>query len=131
MVASSKVYIFYNQTYLFIASVFLYCRLFPPLLQKWSLHFWVCVFIYFFFQFFIYSLFWLHCTAYGILVPQPRIEVGAIAVKVTSPNNWTAREFPFIYLFVRIRLIFLKHFFFFQIISTSVKSPKPFKLPIC
>ena len=55
----------------------------------------VRLFIYFF-KFFIYSLFWLHCTAYGILVPQPRIEVGAITV--TSPNNWTAREFPLLFI---------------------------------
>ena len=41
----------------------------------------------YFFTFFIYSLFWLHCTAYGILFPQSRIELGAIAVEVTSPNT--------------------------------------------
>ena len=29
-----------------------------------------------------------------ILVPQPGIELGPTAVKVLSPNHWTAREFP-------------------------------------
>ena len=29
----------------------------------------------------------------GILVPQPGIETGPMAVKVLSPNHWTAREF--------------------------------------
>ena len=48
----------------------------------------------------------------GILVPQPGIEPGPLAVKVWSPNHRTAREFPmpvyflfffnylFIYLFI-------------------------------
>ena len=34
-----------------------------------------------------------HCEACGILVPQPGIEPGPWAVKVWSPNHWTAREF--------------------------------------
>ena len=32
----------------------------------------------------------------GILVPGPGIEPGPMAVKVPSPNRWTAREFPVI-----------------------------------
>ena len=32
--------------------------------------------------------------ACGILVPQPGIEPRPLAVKVKSPNHWTAREFP-------------------------------------
>ena len=45
---------------------------------------------------FIYLLIYLFscCTACGILVPWPGIEPGAPAVKVPSPNHWTAREFP-------------------------------------
>ena len=35
-----------------------------------------------------------HCMACGILVPQPEIDPGSSAVKVLSPNHWTAREFP-------------------------------------
>ena len=31
--------------------------------------------------------------AYRILVPQPGIEPGPLAMKVQSPNHWTAREF--------------------------------------
>ena len=30
----------------------------------------------------------------GILVPQPGIEPGPLAVKAQNPNHWTAREFP-------------------------------------
>ena len=33
-------------------------------------------------------------TVCGILVPQPGIELGPMAVKVPSPNHWTAREVP-------------------------------------
>ena len=38
--------------------------------------------------------FWPHLAACGILVPQPEIEPRTLAVKVPSPNHWTAREFP-------------------------------------
>ena len=31
--------------------------------------------------------------AYGILVPQPGIEAGPLAVKALSPNHQTTREF--------------------------------------
>ncbi|XP_066866622.1 zinc finger protein 69 homolog isoform X2 [Kogia breviceps] len=33
-------------------------------------------------------------SAGGILVPQPGIEPGLLAVRQRSPNHWTAREFP-------------------------------------
>ena len=36
--------------------------------------------------------FWPYCTACRILVPQPGIEPGPSAVKVWSPNHWTARN---------------------------------------
>ena len=32
--------------------------------------------------------------AFGILVPQPGIEPGPLAVEALSLNHWTAREFP-------------------------------------
>ena len=35
-----------------------------------------------------------HCTACGILAPQPGIEPGPLAVRARSPNHWTTREFP-------------------------------------
>ena len=38
-------------------------------------------------------LFWPHCAACGILVPQPGIEPVPPAVEGWSPNLWTAREF--------------------------------------
>ena len=43
--------------------------------------------------------FWLHLEACGILVPQPGIEPVFPAVEVWSPNHWTTREFPEIYIF--------------------------------
>ena len=39
-----------------------------------------------------FFLFWPRPTACGILVPQPGIEPGPMAVKAPSPNDWTARE---------------------------------------
>ena len=44
--------------------------------------------------YFIIIIFWSHCAAWGILVPQPGIEPVAPAVEAQSPNHWTAREFP-------------------------------------
>ena len=38
--------------------------------------------------------FWPRRAAFGMLVPQPGIKPGAPAVRVPSPNRWTAREFP-------------------------------------
>ena len=37
---------------------------------------------------------WPHCAACGILVPQPGIKPGPLAVRATSPNHWTTRELP-------------------------------------
>ena len=48
--------------------------------------FFVCLFV-----------FWLRCTACGLLVPRPGIEPGPLAVRAQSPNHWTAREFPLCY----------------------------------
>ena len=39
-------------------------------------------------------VFWLHCMAYEILVPQAQMEPWPLAVKVLSPNHWTARGLP-------------------------------------
>ena len=54
------------------------------------------------FQCHFFFIFWLHCTACGILVLWPGIEHRPSAVRAQSPNHWTAREFPmpFIYLFI-------------------------------
>ena len=49
------------------------------------------------FSLFIYIylfIYWLHCTAYGILIPQPGIEPVSPTVEAWSPNHWTAREVP-------------------------------------
>ena len=40
-----------------------------------------------------FFFFWPHHVACGMLVTQPGIEPGPLAVKVWSPNHWTAREF--------------------------------------
>ena len=42
----------------------------------------------------IITIIWLGCTACRILVPQPGIESGPLAVKTQSPNHWTSRGFP-------------------------------------
>lgn len=39
-------------------------------------------------------LFWLCCTACGILVSQPGIEPAPPVLGAQSPNTWTAREVP-------------------------------------
>ena len=52
---------------------------------------------------FFFFLFWPHLKAYGILVPQPGIEPGLLAVKAWSPNHWTARAF-LAYCFLRWKL---------------------------
>ena len=36
----------------------------------------------------------LHCTACGILVPQPGIEIVSPALEVWSLNPWTAKKVP-------------------------------------
>ena len=43
-------------------------------------------------------LFWAHHTACGILVPQPGIEPRPFGMKAQSPNHWTAREFPYLFI---------------------------------
>ena len=35
---------------------------------------------------------WLFPAGCGILVPQPRIKPGPMAVRAQSPNHWIARE---------------------------------------
>ena len=41
-----------------------------------------------------FFFFWLHHTGWGVLVPQPGIPPVPSAVKVPSPNHWTASKFP-------------------------------------
>ena len=48
--------------------------------------------------FFFSFSFWPRCEACGILVPQPGIEPAPSAVKVPSPNHWTARELPVMFI---------------------------------
>ena len=43
---------------------------------------------------------------YGILVPQPGIEPRPSAVRVRSPNHWTAREYPVIFSVENIEINF-------------------------
>ena len=39
------------------------------------------------FIFFFFFLFWLGCSAWGILISQPGIESGPLAVEAWSPNH--------------------------------------------
>ena len=52
---------------------------------------------------------WWHPEVCGILVPRPGLEPGAPAVRVPSPNHWTAREFLFFFFFLARE--FLKKYF--------------------
>ena len=66
--------------------------LFPALISKTSISF--------------SFVFWLHLTAYEILVPQPGIKPRAPAVRAPSPDHWTAKEFPdFYFLLSRFQCI--------------------------
>ena len=48
---------------------------------------------------------WLRCTACGILVPRTRMEPKAWAVKVQSPDHWTTREFPTVFILSSLKII--------------------------
>ena len=55
---------------------------------------------------YIYILmFWLHCTACGILVPRPGIEHLPPTLKVWSLNSWTTREVFFLIFLGELLLI--------------------------
>ena len=56
-----------------------------------------------FFLFYFYFLS-LH-VACGILVPQPWIEPGPLAVKAQSPSHWTTRKFPIMY-FLKLKKVY-------------------------
>ena len=61
--------------------------------------------------------FWLHHVAYGILVPQPGIDPWPTAVKVPSPNHWTAGDFPPLSILKRKSVFFLFYFSLHEAIS--------------
>ena len=72
------------QQYSFNTSLYFYCFLNPldslkKLLSHSTVHF---------------SLFWLHCGAYGVLVPWLRVKPVLPAMEVQSPNRWATRAFP-------------------------------------
>ena len=52
-----------------------------------------CLFVLGWVVFFI-IFFWLCHLTCGISIPWPRIESRPSAMRVLSPNHWTAREFP-------------------------------------
>ena len=80
----------------------------------------LCIFVLMYFFFF----FWPHCTACGILIPWPGIQPGPMAVKVQSPNHWTAREFPnILFLLFTIHVFFLVCCILYLYLSIS---PIPF-----
>ena len=53
----------------------------------------------FFTLFYLISFFWPHHIVCRILVPWPGIELVPPAVEAQSPNHWTTREFPSIFIF--------------------------------
>ena len=42
----------------------------------------------------LFIYFWLCCTAFEILVSQPKITPRPLTVRVHSPNSWATRELP-------------------------------------
>ena len=50
-------------------------------------------------------LFWLHCAACGIIVPQPVIEPMPLDVEAWSLNHWTASKVPIWYLLDQLPFI--------------------------
>ena len=52
-------------------------------------------------DFYLLLFFFFGCAlaTCGILIPRPEIEPRPSAVRVQSPNHWTAKEFPNLYLF--------------------------------
>ena len=60
-------------------------------------------------------MFWfflrLHCTACGILVPQPENKPVSLEVKLRSPNHWTTRGFPRSLLLIALCFLYVTYFF--------------------
>ena len=54
---------------------------------------------------FFFRIFWLHCTACGILVPWLGIELLPPAVEAQSLNHWTTTRVPLTEIFTGIYLI--------------------------
>ena len=51
----------------------------------------------------IYLLFFfLAVRLVGILVPRPGMEPGPPAVEARSPNHWTSREFPDLFVYISV-----------------------------
>ena len=63
--------------------------------------------------FLFYFVFRPRHAACGILVPRPETEPVPLAVKVQSPNHWTASEFPVRVLFLPFQFGFLLFIFLF------------------
>ena len=61
---------------------------FPQRATSAYLPYWPATYTFLFFG----GFFGLRHAAYRILVPQPGIKPGPLAVRVPSPNHWTARE---------------------------------------
>ena len=57
-------------------------------------------------------IFWLCHMACGILVHSLEVEPMPLAVGVQNPNQWTARDFPFIVFIFKIYLFFIFPLFF-------------------
>ena len=53
---------------------------------------------------FYLCIFWLCCAACRLLVPIPGTEAEPLAVKVQSPNHWTTREFPSIFILKTLQI---------------------------
>lgn len=94
-----------------------------------------CNFCSFDFLYFVLGVFWffswLHCAAYGILVPWPGTELWSTAGKAPSLNHWITREFTSLF---PLSLISFEHMFsrrFANILVTWCKQFTLWKRPRC
>ena len=67
-----------------------------------------------------YFIFWLCCSACGILVPLPGIKPASSALEVQSLNHWTTREIPDLHSFLDPLSRTLCRWLFLLLWNTSV-----------
>ena len=65
-------------------------------------------------------VYWLCCTACGVLVPWPGIEPVPHAVEAWSPDHWATSELPRLCMLKCIIWLFLAHVYTHKIITTEI-----------